>query len=327
MKKTLLLLCGAYLLVSALAYARQNKQPEPDSQKALSRIAGEYSRGYWYAGLALTLKADGSYSSRSHSDVIDDSDPNGEKRRDRGEFKVVDDKVILTSAKNAKRNAAYYIVPWGKRTYLISNEKYGGFEEFAKAIRQGKEPCSPIQNNGFLVRGKDSDGVPKGLPAFPKERRPLLQGVKPVDTDLPPGDDYIERLRLAANKASKEKDDKRAVKYAKDMLLRNAGAEWWQDYRHDAHVILGMAAFRKGNASAAKESLRKAIAAERLPWQSDCPYKELLGGLLAKGERKAVLDYVKALASSRSEPQKTKNWEREVMAGKIPTLFEPEEKR
>lgn len=326
MKKTLLLLCALCALSSSVIYAYQNKKPLSSSQKPPAYLIGEYHWGYWYMGERLTLKADGTYTSGSHSDVIDKDDPTGEKRRDKSVYEWDGErlKIISTKTGTPKTVKTYYPVSWDTRLYLIKDGGYGGVYDFVKAIREGEEPCTPIGNNAFMVRGDNKDGVPRGLPKLPKAWMPLLKGVAPVDTDIPPGDEYTKRLAQAANKAAKSRDDKRAVKYANEIILRTpSDMEWWRDYRHDAHIILGVAALRKGNVSAAKEHLVQA-GMGTFKYQSNSPYKELLGGLCAKGERQAVLEYVNAYGHYSGVPKKMKEWVQEVMTGRIPTLFEPE---
>ena len=166
MRKPLFLLGGLCLLVGTVIYAYRILPRRP--QKIPAYLAGHYHWGNPDYGASLDLEANGTYTSLTHSDVRV-NDP--EDRKDTGRFTVEGDKVILISADWKP----YYSVPWGKRTYLLVDDQFG---KFVDAIRSGKEPCNPIRDNDFMVRGKDSDGTPKGLPQFPKEWRHLLNGVK-----------------------------------------------------------------------------------------------------------------------------------------------------
>ena len=318
MKRRVLLLCILFAIVGMTSFARQSIKLPLLKLDSLVSISGAYYCGNNYFGETIELAHDGTYTSGSFSDVTDTSDSTGEKRRDLGIYTIDNNKLTLTSVKrNRLRARDFYMVPWGKRIYLIRD-----FVDFVDTIRTGQEPCMPMRNNSFLVRGDEKDGIPKGLPEFPKQWQHLLKNVKPADLGVPPGEDYLSRVMRVANKACKEGNDKKAVLYAKEIMKRGPSANS-HDYSHDVYIILGWAELRAGHIPSAKEYLSK--ASKKLPNQSSSPYKEFLQGLCLKGERQAVLDYVDARIKELSEPERTKLWRQQVMENKISELFEPEE--
>ena len=340
MKKAIFLLFVLCLLVGTVLLIYQH------SQGRLLSIVGQYHRGHWYTGKSLNLKADGTYNSSWHSDVRDPTDPMENNRKDRGQYELEDDKVVLTSIKGKTSSRSrwhwlrrwwvtltskkrekppgefYYIVPCDKRIYLIADSQ---FPNFVTAIRSGEEPCIPIRNNNFLVRDDKANRIPKGLPQFPEEWRELLKGVKPVDTDILAGEGYVARVMFAANKASNAGNDKKAVYYAQEVLERNPDPP---GYAHDVYTVLGLAELRAGNVSSAKEYLRRAgvRSFKEFSSHSTISCKELMKGLCLKGENQAVVDYITAYAHNNCELKKLKHWKQEILANRIPQIFEPEEK-
>ena len=318
MKKPVVLICVLFFLVTGLLLYRFipliSKKYFPSlPQKLPSYALGLYARGHWYQGESVRLEDDGTYTWTSHSDVEQEnatSPPHDYVHQ----FQVEDNRVTFR-----EDESTYYWVPWGKRAYLITDSE---FVAFVKAIRTGQEPCMPMRNNSFLVRGDKIDGIPKGLPQFPKQWQHLLRDVKPAELGVPPGEHYLSRVMRVANKACKEGSDKKAVLYAKEVMKRGPSANS-DDYSHDVYMIFGWAELRAGRISSAKEYLSK--ASKKLPHQSSSPYKEFLQGLCLKGERQAALGYVDARIKELSEPERTKLWRQQVMENRIPKLFKPED--
>lgn len=178
-KKPLFLLVGLCLLIGTALYLHRSPNTTPKTPKPPAYLVGSYHWGHWWMGGSLHLIEDGTYTTSSHSDVQSPQETKKHEleRSDSDTFEVENERIKLLSWKKGEptTEVIYYSVPWDKRIYLIKDDQFG---EFVDAIRSGKEPCNPIRDNDFMVRGKDSDGVPKGLPQFPQEWRHMLSGVK-----------------------------------------------------------------------------------------------------------------------------------------------------
>jgi tetratricopeptide (TPR) repeat protein len=107
----------------------------------------------------------------------------------------------------------------------------------------------------------------------------------------------------------------KARSYA-ERLVAEGGRDG--DMVHHGHVVLGRIALRAGDVDAAKQHL---LAAGETPGsaalRSFGPNMRLARELLEKGERQAVLDYVK-LCGSFWNRDKLAAWSKEVEAGKTP---------
>ena len=91
-------------------------------------------------------------------------------------YHVEGDCVILHAFNEDHTDRIYYIVPWDNRTYLLQKEE---FLAFVDAIRTGQEPSKmdQFEKHPFFVRYHPKEALPKGLPRFPEQFRPLLKGV------------------------------------------------------------------------------------------------------------------------------------------------------
>jgi hypothetical protein len=117
-----------------------------------------------------------------------------EERIHHGYFQVQNDIITFTSDSKKPDPLPYYIVPWDKRIYLLTENSSSGIHSFVSAIKSKEEPfVNSYGRHGFMVRmapeeaptstsrSKPSRYVPKGLPKFPPQFQHLLQGIQRVE--------------------------------------------------------------------------------------------------------------------------------------------------
>ncbi len=302
---TLAILSILFTLYLKIGVSRPAPAPPP------AIVVGEYDYGTNAGGLEITLRENGTYTAYRYG-----SDANGEQERIEGIYTLKEGMISFTPNRAEQKPWQAYIVPWGRRAYLL---KEGDFERFCKAIQKGEEPRKGGQSDDFPLYNDKETTQPTGLPTFPPAWRPLLKGVRVVTPGIAPGYAYIYRATKAALEFYKHGYTKEAMRYATDALERSRYAEPGEAPLHDLNILLGAIALKAGRVERAKTYLRE--AAQAFPVRSSSPYRGLLQGLWARGEREAVLAYLEALIKKEDDPERTADWKSGVMSGKIPALF------
>jgi tetratricopeptide (TPR) repeat protein len=133
----------------------------------------------------------------------------------------------------------------------------------------------------------------------------------------PAVEDRFPHLGDAAYAAWLAGRDKEAGEYA-EAILANIPADWWNRAQalNEGHTVLGLVALRAGDRKAAIERLAKSVdLGQDAKVRLFDPSRDLAEGLLAAGERQAVLDYLAALTRYVKEKEKVETWVRFVRQG------------
>lgn len=146
-----------------------------------------------------------------------------------------------------------------------------------------------------------------------------------------------DRKRLLVNLSRvglKLKNYGRTRAFATELILDfgNDPDEFgYEEAAHKGNIVLGRIALAENDIEKAKEHLLIAIRAplrSESPWLSDIDL-DLARELLAKGEKDAILEYVRLYLSLREREKETyykseisalKSWQEQIKAGKIPSL-------
>ncbi len=154
-----------------------------------------------------------------------------------------------------------------------------------------------------------------------------------------PGYEMLEDLRVKAKAASDAGDAELATRYASELLAKNTDASSWNygNVVYEANQILGLAALKKGDIASAKRYLIAAGKTRGSPQlDSFGPEMTLAQGLLAKGEKDTVLEFLDLVAIFWARPKPghpeefaellrqhaatIEGWKAEIRAGRQPTL-------
>ena len=153
-----------------------------------------------------------------------------------------------------------------------------------------------------------------------------------------PGYERLQRLTAQAQAALKAGDSAAASALAGRLLRENTDKSSWNygNVVYDANQMLGLAALRRGNVSAAKRYL---LAAGRTPGSPQLdsfgPEMTLAQGLLTQGQKRVVLTFLNEVAKFWATPKpgqerfralyawngaQIHKWERQIRAGQTASL-------
>jgi tRNA A-37 threonylcarbamoyl transferase component Bud32 len=138
--------------------------------------------------------------------------------------------------------------------------------------------------------------------------------------------DRMQRLLIlpeAGEAARLAGDDEMARRYATELLelVPLLGRFPSGEATHESHRILGHLALKAGNIEAAKDHLLKAGQTAGSPaLNSFGPRLTLANELLRKGEREAVIEYLRSCSRFWKRPKSIEDWIVLIQAGKVPEL-------
>jgi tetratricopeptide (TPR) repeat protein len=191
-------------------------------------------------------------------------------------------------------------------------------------------------SEGFLKRGQQLDDDPKwpkqlgflyrlsanqrGVIDQEKMRRAVAEYEKALSREGPDDDQRHLRLQLAEACLMLGEFDK-ADSYAQHVEERSsAGNDYFDsEFLHESRLLLGKNALGRGDVDRAKAFLVKAADVTSKGLRVSGPYMRLAKRLLEKGEKEAVLEYLRKCATVWTMPNhEIDQWIHTIEAGGMP---------
>jgi tetratricopeptide (TPR) repeat protein len=190
-------------------------------------------------------------------------------------------------------------------------------EDFLKKGQQLDDDPKWSEQLGFLYRLNANN---RGVIDQEKMRRAVAEYEKALSREEPDDDRRHLRLQVADACLMVGEFDK-ADSYAQNVEERSlAGNDYFDsDALHECRLLLGKIALGRGNVDRAKAFLLKAADVTSKGLRVSGPYMRLAKRLLEKGEKKAVLDYLRKCATVWTMPNhELDQWIHTIEAGGMP---------